>query len=97
MPEEIVDQFKAGNDYDSKVLKQVMGILTESVKITSVLSSNNKTKHLMEKKRLNFASPRFLSVVPEQDDSDAVSSFTILLKLKEFFFTYFNNYRGYQR
>lgn len=75
MPQELVDQLQTGSDWDSKVLAEVMSILTDSVKITSVLSSNNKTKHLMNKKRLNFASPRFLSVVPEQDDGDAVSNF----------------------
>lgn len=63
---------KTGNNLDTKLVAETLNMLKDAVKLAAKMSGNNKTAEMIDKKRLRLASPRLLSLVPEEKDDDVV-------------------------
>ena len=81
VPDDIVDTMKLHNDMNTKQVMETMNILREAVKLAAKITGNNKTARLADKK-MRVASPRLLSVVPE-DVEDEVKNVNLKYRVSK--------------
>ena len=67
VPEPVIDRVKMKNDLDTKVTAETLSLMRQAMKLVATMSGNNKTAAMIDKK-LRIASPRLLSVVPEDEE-----------------------------